>query len=231
MAKKGVGAEEAGAHYQRMEAFRTKFDPSGGPILACVDVGTHAYWWDYGRLGLYFENNEIVTQTSASAHALRTFLGLHPHRQQESKLGVDMSVDPSSVVLKSTVASGRIGKGCVLVNVCAPSVDVEDAILMNVTSSTPITGKGGLLYNVVNDESGAGSLDCSAVRADVFMPDSHLKMASGREIDGGKVWKTQLEANEMSFEGVYKANQSLDVGECTKLAASAHAAVRGKMKL
>ena len=44
MAKKGVNADEAGSHYQRMETFRKRFDPSGGPILACVDVGTHAYW-------------------------------------------------------------------------------------------------------------------------------------------------------------------------------------------
>ena len=33
----------------------------------------------------------------------------------------------------------------------------------------------------------AGTLGCSAVRADVFMPGEHLQMASDRETDGGKV--------------------------------------------
>ena len=74
----------------------------------------------------------------------------------------------------------------------------------------------------------AGTLGCSAVRADVFMPGEHLQMASDRETDGGKAWKVQLDGNPMSFEGVYKANQPLDVGECTALAVSAHAALRAK---
>ena len=56
-------------------------------------------------------------------------------------------------MLKCSVGSGRIGKGCVLVNVSAPSVDVEGCILMNVTSKRPIVSKGGLLYNVVDAES------------------------------------------------------------------------------
>ena len=140
-----------------------------------------------------------------------------------------MTIDDKSVILKCNVAEGKIGKGCILVNVTAPSVDVEDCILMNVTSSVPITGKGGLLYNVVH-EAEAGSLDCSAVRADVFTPGSHLQMYSARDIDGGTAWKQQLEKNPMSFEGVYKANQTLDVGECTQLAAKAHADARKKMK-
>jgi hypothetical protein len=230
MSKKGVSAEESDTHYDRMAAFTKKFQPGGGALLGCVDVGTAAYWWDYGRLGLYFENNLLLGQTSASAHALRTFLGLHPYRQQESKLGSDMSVDESSVLLGCQVASGKIGKGCILVNVVAPAVELEGCILMNVTSDVPITGKGGLLYNVVHEAGGSGTLECNRVRADVFMPDSHLKMMSAEDIDGGKVWKTVVENNPFSFEDVYKKNQKLDVGECTALAKSAHAAARAKMK-
>lgn len=227
MTKKGTSADVATAHYARMAAFRTRFDPSGGAILACVDVGTSAYWWDYGRLGLYFENNLLLAEPTAPAHALRTFLGLHPYRQQETKLSTDMDVDENSVLLKCTIGGGKIGKGCVLVNVSAPSVDVEDVILMNVTSSVPIVGKGGLLYNVVHDAAD-GKLECSAVRADVFMPGQQLQMASDKSIDGGTAWKKQLDGNPMSFEGVYKANQVLDVSECTKLAMDAHAALRAK---
>ena len=35
----------------------------------------------------------------------------------------------------------------------------------------------------------------------------------------------------MSFEGVYKANQPLDVGECTAIAAAAHANARAKLEV
>ena len=41
--------------------------------------------------------------------------------------------------------------------------------------------------------------------------------------------EVQLDGNPMSFEGVYKANQSLDVGECTALAQDAHAKARAKL--
>ena len=109
MTKKGTPESEAVAHFGRMAAFRAKFDPSGGAILACVDVGTNAYWWDYGRLGLYFENNLLLAEDTPPAHALRTFLGLYPHRQQESKLGTKMSVDDASVVLKCQIGDGKVG--------------------------------------------------------------------------------------------------------------------------
>lgn len=226
MEKKGTSTGEAAAHYERMAAFRKAFDPSGASVLGCVDVGTDAYWWDYGRLGLYFENNLLLAEDHANARALRTFLGLEPTRQQANTGRA--TIDGSSVALKCAVGSGKVGKGCVLVNVAAPSIDVEDCILVNVTSSVPIVGRGGLLYNVVH-EADSGTLECSAVRADVFFGGKQLKMLSSRETDGGKAWKVQLEGNEMSFEGVYKANQPLDVGECTKVAMAAHATARAKL--
>ena len=93
----------------------------------------------------------------------------------------------------------------------------------------PITGKGGLLYNVVNTPA-SGELSCAAVRADVFMPGNvHHVMNSSISVDGGTAWKQQLDGNPMSFEGIYKANQSLDVSECTAEAMAAHAAARKGM--
>ena len=58
---------------------------------------------------------------------------------------------------------------------------------MQSTALSPIEGKGGLLYNVVDEAEGA-SLACDAVRADVFMPGGvHHVMKSSLAIDGGKV--------------------------------------------
>ena len=91
--------------------------------------------------GLYFENNLLLAEASASAHALRTFLGLHPYRQQESKVAASAAVDESSVLLKCKLGGGKVGKGCVLVNVCAPSVDIEGCILVNVRTASPTSGQ------------------------------------------------------------------------------------------
>ncbi|KAL1522527.1 hypothetical protein AB1Y20_017514 [Prymnesium parvum] len=225
MGKKGTPQDEALAHYKRMSDFKVRLGVQD--VLGCVDVGQQAYWWDYGRLELYMTNNLFITEESPSAHALRTFMKLGAARQAHNSLGEGVTVDPSAVVLNCTIGKGRIGPNSVLVNVHAPSVDVEGCVIMQTTSVSEIIGKGGLLYNVVNN---AGTLACDAVRADVFMPGgTQLEMKSSLAIDGGKVWKEKLDMNALSFEDVYKQNQALDVSECTQEAARAHAAARAKM--
>jgi len=235
MGKKGTTAAEAGKHYDRMAEFKSSFKKTGG-ILGCVDVGQQAYWWDYGRLELYMRNNFLITEANASAHALRTFLRLQQPslesdlslRQQWNTLD-GVTVDPTSVVLNCRIGAGKIGPGCVLVNVVAPTIDVENCILVKVSSSRPISGKGGLLYNVVEDGKG-DTLPCDRVRADVFMPDGiHHKIYSTPSTDGGKVWKEKVQGNNFSFEGIYKANQPLDVSKCTEAANSSHDAVGNKV--
>jgi len=239
MSKKDEAAEQAGAHFDRMAAFAKKFQPDGSAILGCVDVGKDAYWWDYGRVGLYMENNVFVTKASQSAHALRTFFRLTGEggKTAESSTG-SATLDPGAVVLASKIGAGRVGPNSVLCNVVAPSVDVEGCVLMNVTSKTPIVGRNGLLYNVVN-ESAEGELPCSAVRADVFMPGGiHHVMNSTIETDAGKAWKlapdaegafASLKGNPMSFEAIYKTNGKLDVTECTNEARTAHKKLRTSM--
>ncbi|CAE7654414.1 ABCG25, partial [Symbiodinium sp. CCMP2592] len=235
MGKKGTTAAEAGKHYDRMAEFKSSFKKTGG-ILGCVDVGQQAYWWDYGRLELYMRNNFLITEANASAHALRTFLRLQQPslesdlslRQQWNTLD-GVTVDPTSVVLNCRIGAGKIGPGCVLVNVVAPTIDVENCILVKVSSSRPISGKAGLLYNVVEDGKG-DTLPCDRVRADVFMPDGiHHKIYSTPSTDGGKVWKEKVQGNNFSFEGIYKANQPLDVSKCTEAANSSHDAVGNKV--
>lgn len=228
MGKKGVSASDADKHFDRMAAFKTRFSSSGG-ILGCVDVGQQAYWWDYGRLELYMRNNYLLTETSSSAFALRRFLGLESSkgRQQWNTLE-HVEVHPSAVVLNCRIGSGRIGPGSVLVNVVAPQVNVENCVLVKVSSMVPIFGKGGLLYNAVEQRN--SDLPCDAVRADVFMPGGvHHKIYSTPSTDGGKVWKDTLPNNSYSFEGIYKANQPLDVLECTQEANSAHENVGNKV--
>ena len=71
------------------------------------------------------QNNLFITEDNASAHALRTFMKLGEKRQLHNSLGKGVSVDPTAVVLNCKIAAGRVGPNCVLVNVAAPSVDLE----------------------------------------------------------------------------------------------------------
>lgn len=237
MAKKDMTADEAGAHYARMKAFREKFLPSGGPMLGCVDVGQDTYWWDFGRLGLYYDNNVLLTDSSDSAHAFRTFMYLHADgapredtsgRKKGNQLADSVTIDPTAIVVNCKLGGGTVGPKCVLVNVTAPSIEAKESVLMCVSSSVPVSCSGAVLYNVVEDTE--ASLVCNGVRADVFMPGGqHHKMKSALSIDGGKAWKEVVEGNPMSFEGIYKANGVLDVAECSAEAQKVHKAVSSKV--
>ena len=95
---------------------------------------------------------------------------------------------------------------------------------------TYISPRGGLLYNVVDESTGEAPLTCNAVRADVFMPGGiKHEMHSSLATDGGKAWKQTLDGNPHSFEGIYKANQPLDVQECTAAADAAHKQAKAKL--
>ena len=222
MEKKGTDAAESGAHFDRMAAFRKKLLPAGGAVLGCVDIGSSAYWWDYGRLELYMDNNLLLTEQSASAAALRAFLELEPP-QQASSVGAT-TVAPTALVVSYQIgkegrrqlgARQRVGAVGRRRGRHPDERDVEAAD----------REQGGLLYSVVDAES-AGELRCDAVRADVFMEGKQHVINSALSIDGGKAWKQQLDGNPMSFEGVYKANQKLDVSTCNEEAAAAHRAAR-----
>ena len=123
MEKKGTDAAESGAHFDRMAAFRKKLLPAGGAVLGCVDVGSSAYWWDYGRLELYMDNNLLLPEQSASAAALRASLELEPP-QQASAVGAT-TVAPTALVVNCQIGKGKVDGRSVLVNVSAPAVDVE----------------------------------------------------------------------------------------------------------
>jgi hypothetical protein len=122
-------------------------------VLARVQPpGSAALWWDYGRLELYQMNNLHVAQEGPSPHALRTFLGLQAPgappsdksgRRQGNRLVAGLAVHESAVLLNCRIGTGSVGQGCVLVNVVAPSVSLEHALLVNATSAAAVVGSRG----------------------------------------------------------------------------------------
>lgn len=243
MKGKGTDEAEAKGHWARMQALKARVHEQmpGLRFFGAVPTGQQMHWWDYGRLELYKDNNVLVTDASASARALRHFLGAVP-RVQASELG-PVNTAPNACVLGCAFRGGHIGARAVLVNVKAPYVDVDDCVLVNVSSLRPIIGRGGVLYNVVDEEL-AGNLSCDsdAVRADVIVPERanmlpvlgsvasrHLVVHSAMDVDGGKAWKVRLPNNLHSYEEIHAINKDVDVIAAQKAAASMHASIAQKI--
>lgn len=66
MNEKGVSAETAGAHFDRIQAmlktFRADSETASLGLFGPVDVGQGVYWWDYGQLKLYQHYTMMMTE-------------------------------------------------------------------------------------------------------------------------------------------------------------------------
>ena len=100
----------AGAHHDRMTAFKSKLLSSHPEkaVFGAIDVGTECYWWDYGLLSLYQKNNMLALDDTEEAASLRAYLRIPEDRAQSSELGNDVKVTNGSVVLASVVKEGEI---------------------------------------------------------------------------------------------------------------------------
>jgi len=231
---KGEAKEVADAHWDRMEAFKTKFntDNKDGPmakkIFGAVGVGPSTgdkkpYWWDYGQVKFYKDNNTLATADTVEATALRKFLGVESHDE-----ACKAECDKASCIVKASVKKGTV-KTSVLAKVTAAEVDVEDSVLVNCTFKGKIKGKGLVLYNVVDESEEGLDFADGAVRADVFGCDGHDKIVMNSTVGthGGNEWKNVMEGNEHSFEGVHTLNQKVDLRASSEAASKAHAKAAG----
>lgn len=215
MGQKGVSADEAGPHFDRIAAmmvtFHTKFPDSKYGIFGAADTGLGLQWWDYGQLKLYKRNTLIITENTIEAELMRLFLGI-----KEGDYCVNSSVEGTNVdssrIFASTLSGGTV-KGSVLVNVRCNYIEAEDCVLMNVTGDRIIAKKGSVIYNVADKEGAllsAGLVDGSVVTG-VFSSDgSQTVIQSQMEIDGGKAWHEKVQGNAHSFDDVYKMNGDAD---------------------
>ena len=249
MQQKGVEEAKAAQQFDRMAAFATRLaggtggegkegaegnaeskgSASGLRLFGAVDVGRDSYWWDYGQLRLYYQNNILATHPSEEASALRQFLGLSDsNRVVDSTMdGEDMTVDDVSCVLSCSSQHGSVVASC-LSNVSAVTLNVENSLLVNVTAKK-ITAKGSLLYNVVDDSEEGIVLGEGQARADVLIAGERVVLLCDIEHDGRVSWKTILPNNSMSFETVWKKNQTQNVIESLKKSVEAHAALRATL--
>ena len=78
MSKKGVDSDQSADHYHRMQQFIGSFMQKHDDlaVFSCVDIGADAYWWDYGQLRFYLDNNRKLLDDTTEAAAMRTFFNI-----------------------------------------------------------------------------------------------------------------------------------------------------------
>lgn len=212
MSQKDVDESESSAHHERMTKMKESFDLDGMGLFGAVDVGKDACWWDYGQLKYYYNYNQKIIDTDENARLLRKFLGV-TSKDMDSSIDSSVTVDDASHIFSSTIKnSGSIIKS-VLASVTALEVEAEDAVIVNCVAKKIKAGKGAILYNIVDESddgivAGEGEVIVSVAEEDGKM----MILKSNLSIDGGKAWKTVLEGNEMSFEGVHGKNKDSNVG-------------------
>jgi len=215
MSQKNVDATVSSKHYARMAAFKDAFlaaqksEGSKFGLFGAVDVGTDACWWDYGQLQKYFANNMQLTEDSESAGLLREFFGLSS-RVVDSKLE-GVTVDGASCVFSSKISSGAVASS-VVSSVTAGCVQIDGALLINVTAKKITAGKGSIVYNV-KDESEEGIVvgEREVVCGIWGVDGTCVVVKSSQDIDGGQAWKEIVKGNAKSFEGYHESNKDADV--------------------
>lgn len=194
MGTKKTSPEEATAHYARVQHIKKKL-PKSMKVFGAVSVGKEGYWWDYGQVKFYLDNNMIMAQKSAEADAMRLFFGV-------------TDFDGSSTVLSSRVGRGSRVSGSVLVGVHTKKASLNSALLMNVTAPS-VTGTNCVVYNVVSDKP--INLGDGDVMVGMQIPDGdYIIMRSHLKRDGKTDWKERHSGNPFSYKEVYDANGSAD---------------------
>jgi len=232
MISKGEEPQQSKAHFERMQAFKSKFLAtatsegalSNEHMLGGVGIGPECYWWDYGQLKLYQANMLLATKDTEEAAAYRLFLKVvDEDRSITSQLG-ECKASKDSVILCSEIQGGKI-QNSVVAKCRIGELEVEDCILVNVTAKK-VKGKGLVLYNVCDDSEEGLDLSEHSVRADIFPPiEGCDKMSLNTTIDSdsGKQWDVKNPLNNnMSYSDVYKKNQGANMLDLTIRTDSEH---------
>merc|ERR1712228_181318 len=118
-----------------------------------------------------------------------------------SEINPSIAVDETSRIFSSSITeSGSITKS-VLASVTASEVVAEDAIIVNCVAKKIKTGKGAILYNIIDDSEEGIVAEDEEVIVSVTEEEGNMTILKSKlSIDGGKAWKIVLENNALSFE-------------------------------
>lgn len=191
-------------HYARMQYFKEKRLNSSA-ILTGIDVGMDSYWWDFGQVGRYYEAAMKLTEKTEEAQALHHFLSLGTQDSPSSYS--HLTIDDSSHLLDCQIDSGHI-ENSVLIGVKAQHVTIKNSVVIQL-SAPSLSCEGALLYQVVDDR--AVTCDKGEVRADVLDEKGSRAFAfyTRLERDGKEDWSQTLEKNPFSYEELYAHSERL----------------------
>lgn len=237
MSGKGVDAEAAGKHFDRIDvmmgAFLTEQASSASTSTSTstplgtfgpVNVGAGLCWWDYGQMKLYARNALLIAEDNDEARLMRKFFRMAENERVSNSQVGETDIDGGSVVAMSNIRSGSV-KNCVLSGVRCRSIDAVGCILVNVTADRIVACPGSIIYNVVSTgtiEAGDGIIHAGVTAKDGTQTVIHSAMS----IDGGQAWDLKVEGNEHTFGEVHgKLNAGANPLELEAINKEAHAAV------
>lgn len=197
MQSRKVSVEEIKHHYDRMQKFKTQFleNTAGLPgFFQAIDIGSESFWWDYGTVQAYYQNNIKMLQNSLEGSVMRLFYNIPPMDSQS----LNNVQTLNSKLLGSKIESGNV-KDSLVIGVNAGYLQLDHCIMIG-SKVCSLEASHALLYNV--NEEGEGLVDPYYVRADVRLPDDRFKIPffAPMESDGKKNWKIKLPQNPCSWE-------------------------------
>jgi len=221
MAKKKVNMKWLEVHYNRMQNFYKKFwsrkDSSKHSLLfGPVNVGSTSYWWDYGQVITYYNNNiKLPNKDNHESIVMRKFYNI-PDNCGDPRLD-----DGHSVILGCNIKKGTVVNS-VLIGVTAEQINVTNSIIVN-CSATKIAGKKILLYNVV--DSVVVLPEATNVRADAFLPkgkSKHVKLHADMHRAVGDDWGANLHFNSHTYADIYSLNRDENMSHQLEYANQLH---------
>lgn len=228
MGKKKVSQEESEAQWKRMRNMLEKLELGGKHLFGGVDVGEDAYWWDYGQLTFYKDNNLRFTQDGEENDAYRLFFGQSRGQPVDSSVG-ETKVDGSSSLCKVTAKQGAI-QGSSVASVTVETIEATGAILVNVTAKKIKAAPGAICYNVVDDTDEGIVLGEGEVLTTVFGEDgSQKRMRCTLATDGKEAWSVTLPGNPHSFQEIHALNKGVDPVAAEKAQIAAHKSAAAKL--
>ena len=234
MATKGWTTQQSEGHHARMRAMLAKMDCGDSKLFSAVNVGEDAYWWDYGQLGFYLDNNLRLTQDGEENDAYRAFFGVSRGADAGGNSVGTATVDAASSLSSCELSAGSV-RAATLCNVTAGEVNAEGCILVNVTAKKIVAEPGTIAYNVVDDS--AEGLVLTKGKVCLPYPFVKIKYYSRHSLphhiyypqvvttvfgedgsatrlqcdmagpDGKDAWSTVLPGNTFSYEEMHKKNK------------------------
>ena len=197
MLSKKITEDKARSHFARMQNFKNELIDKHPEkkLFGAIDIGNKSFWWDYGTVDKYFENNIKLVGKDFEAICMRAFFG---HKRLTPN---------NSVLLNCSIDSGTVHNS-VLMNVRASYAEINDCMILN-SKLNIITADQSLLYKV-NDLNKI-IIEPDSIRADVLLPDGkHVKLSAKLNSDPKTQWSKRLPGNAYSYEEVYQMTKDLE---------------------